>query len=161
MSVAVSMPVYYAQTHNNGNTQTYYSIGHSCSMTAAELLKALMEQRGDNPNSLSRKSKVPQSTIFRFLAGTAKEPRLSTLEKIARTYNVPVEVFLSSKARGEYLETLGLECPAESLRPTDSSWPFLSFTAEEFDSLPDLYKGRVEQAALAIVHEWQRIKKSA
>lgn len=64
-------------------------------MTPRELLQLLMDRAGDNPNSLSAKSKVPQPTIFRFLNGTAKEPRLSTMMPIAKVYGVPVEAFFS------------------------------------------------------------------
>lgn len=78
-------------------------------MKASELLAHLMDLHGDNPNSLAQKSKVPQSTIFRFISGTAKEPRLSTLEKLARTYAIPVEVFLSDQARAKYLSSNNFE----------------------------------------------------
>jgi transcriptional regulator with XRE-family HTH domain len=72
-------------------------------MDAREYLKSLMEKTGDNPNSLSQKTKVPQPTIFRFLSRTANEPRLKTLEPIARYFGVPVEVFLSDSARAKHL----------------------------------------------------------
>lgn len=75
-------------------------------MKASELLQLLMDRHGDNPNSLAQKSKVPQSTIFRFLNGTAKEPRLSTLEKLSNVYMVPVEIFLSDSARAKFLKDL-------------------------------------------------------
>lgn len=72
-------------------------------MKSSEFLQHLMDKAKDNPNSLARKSNVPQSTIFRFVTGTSKEPRLSTLEKIARVYGVPVETFLNDQARRTYL----------------------------------------------------------
>lgn len=102
------MPTFYAFAHNLAMPKR---IIHSCivrPMTSQEFLKLLMDRSKDNPNSLARKSKVTQSTIFRFLAGTAKEPRLGTFEKIARVYGVPVEAFLSEKARKAAVETLGL-----------------------------------------------------
>ncbi|WP_230846696.1 helix-turn-helix transcriptional regulator [Achromobacter xylosoxidans] len=49
---------------------------------------------------------MPQPTIYRFLSGTAAEPRVSTLEPIARHYGVPVEAFLSDRARADVVASL-------------------------------------------------------
>ncbi|MBN9642954.1 MAG: LexA family transcriptional regulator [Achromobacter sp.] len=65
-----------------------------------------MSRAGDTANSLARKAKVPQPTIYRFLSGTAAEPRVSTFEPIARHYGVPVEAFLSDRARAELVAAL-------------------------------------------------------
>ncbi|MFY2599434.1 S24 family peptidase [Achromobacter xylosoxidans] len=75
-------------------------------MNSREFLAALMSRAGDTANSLARKAKVPQPTIYRFLSGTAAEPRVSTFEPIARHYGVPVEAFLSDRARAELVATL-------------------------------------------------------
>lgn len=52
-----------------------------------------MRERGENPHSLSLKSKVPQPTIFRILKGTSAEPRRGNLEKIAKALGVKIDVF--------------------------------------------------------------------
>jgi len=70
-------------------------------MKPRELLQLLMDKHGDNPNSLSQKTKVPQPTIFRFITGTAKEPRRRTLEPIAKHYGIGVEAFFNDKAAAE------------------------------------------------------------
>lgn len=79
---------------------------HSFAMNSREFLAALMSRAGDTANSLARKAKVPQPTIYRFLSGTAAEPRVSTLEPIARHYGVPVEAFLSDRARADVVASL-------------------------------------------------------
>lgn len=77
-------------------------------MNPANFLIALMARYGDNPNSLAKKSKATQSTIFRFIEGESKEPRRSTFEKIAHTYKVPVEAFYSDRVRTEEAKRLGI-----------------------------------------------------
>ncbi|CUJ70076.1 DNA polymerase V subunit UmuD [Achromobacter sp. 2789STDY5608621] len=79
---------------------------HSFAMNSREFLAALMSRAGDTANSLARKAKVPQPTIYRFLSGTAAEPRVSTFEPIARHYGVPVEAFLSDRARADLVATM-------------------------------------------------------
>jgi len=78
-------------------------------MTPKEFLAALMARAEDNPNSLAIKAKATQSTIFRFLEGESQEPRKSTLDKIARVYNVPVEAFYSDKIRALLVKQMGFE----------------------------------------------------
>ncbi|MBC7201911.1 MAG: helix-turn-helix transcriptional regulator [Pusillimonas sp.] len=41
---------------------------------------------------------------------------------------------------------------------TNEPWPFTAFTKEKFDSLPERVQGRVEQAALAVIQEWEQSK---
>ncbi|MGE4370937.1 MAG: helix-turn-helix domain-containing protein [Burkholderiaceae bacterium] len=108
-------------------------------MNPREFLKLLMDRAGDNPNSLSTKSKVPQPTIFRFLNGTAKEPRLRTMTSIARVYGVPVEAFFSDTALKETMGRLrlGNEVAEKTAtfttgaEPKQHDWPFKAFTADE------------------------------
>ncbi|AZY49609.1 LexA family transcriptional regulator [Bordetella avium] len=104
---------------------------HSYPMNSRELLKALMDRAGDTANSLARKTKVPQPTIYRFLSGTAAEPRLSTFEPIARHYGVPVEAFLSERARAEVVDTVFSGFPAkriiESPAPASDDIPIPQF----------------------------------
>ncbi|WP_241076049.1 LexA family transcriptional regulator [Achromobacter insuavis] len=86
-------------------------------MNSRELLTALMARSGDTANSLARKTKVPQPTIYRFLSGMAAEPRVSTFEPIARYYGVPVEVFVSDRARADLVRVLFRE-GSDEVRPT-------------------------------------------
>jgi len=120
-------------------------------MNARELLKHLMDQAGDNSNSLARKTKVPQPTLYRFLSGTATEPRVSTFEPIAKHYGVPVEIFLSDKARAEFL--LGQRPAAQSpdgLQAVAGSavepheWPF-SAPFEQYEALDAEKKQRLDE----------------
>lgn len=72
-------------------------------MTPAQFLAFLIERNSDNPNALAARSKVTQSTIFRFLNGQSREPRKRTLDRIARIYNVPIEAFYSDRARNDVI----------------------------------------------------------
>ncbi|MDX3877631.1 MAG: hypothetical protein QHC81_03995 [Achromobacter sp.] len=100
-------------------------------MNARDLLKFLMSRAGDNPNSLAAKAKVPQPTLYRFLSGTAKEPRLSTFEPVAKHYGIPVEAFFSEAVRNEVASKLSLrqgieEAPEGTKAPPQQvhAWPF-------------------------------------
>lgn len=42
-----------------------------------------------------------------------------------------------------------------------ADWPFTSFTMEEFNALPERVQGRVEQAALTVIREWEQNKSPA
>jgi hypothetical protein len=68
-------------------------------MEPRELLRALMERDGDNPNSLSAKLKgrIKQPQIYKFVTGTAKEPRRATLQPLAEHYDVPIEAFYDAE----------------------------------------------------------------
>lgn len=90
------------------NAQMHYSIMHSLAMTPAEFLQALIDRAKENPNSVATKAKVTQSTILRILRGDTKEPRKSTLEKVARFFTVPVEVFFSDSIRHQEAVRLGM-----------------------------------------------------
>ena len=50
--------------------------------------------------------------------------------------------------------------PPKAATP-ESDWPFKSFSKAQFDALPDIFKGRVEQAALTVVKEWEQSKSTA
>lgn len=75
-------------------------------MKPRELLQLLMDRHGDNPNSLSQKTKVPQPTIYRFITGTAKEPRRSTLEPIAKHYGIAVEALFDERVATGVADTV-------------------------------------------------------
>lgn len=77
-------------------------------MTPSEFLQALIDRAKENPNSLAAKTQATQSTIMRILRGDTKEPRKSTVDKIARFFDVPVEVFFSDRIRKDEAIRLGL-----------------------------------------------------
>ena len=52
-------------------------------MGIRENLQRLMDQAGENPHSLSAKTRVTQPTIYRILEGETLEPKQSTVEKLA------------------------------------------------------------------------------
>lgn len=60
-------------------------------MGIKENLSYWMEKRGENPNSLSVKSRVPQPTIWRILEGVSQDPRRTTVEQLARTLGVKAD----------------------------------------------------------------------
>lgn len=99
-------------------------------MNQRDLLRLLMNKAGDNPNSLAAKSKVPQSTIYRFLEGDSKEPRGSTFEKLARAYGLPPDTFGSDQARREVAARITGASPAAyvpaPVPATAPDWPFRS-----------------------------------
>lgn len=135
---------------------------HSFAMNSREFLAALMSRAGDTANSLARKAKVPQPTIYRFLSGTAAEPRVSTFEPIARHYGVPVEAFLSDRARADVVASLFSGDPDQTLQglpvaSVDDDVPIPQFDTGgkmgdglELRDQPGLIKSwRVDQAWLA------------
>lgn len=67
-------------------------------MEPRELLQALMDRAGDNPHSLAAKLKRPtlQPQLHRFLVGTSKEPRRSTLQPVAVHYDIPLDALYDS-----------------------------------------------------------------
>lgn len=73
---------------------------HSQFMDGRQLLKALMQAAGENPNSLADAlgARTLQSQIARFIDGRTRNPRWSTLEPVARHYGVKVEAFLDDEA---------------------------------------------------------------
>lgn len=53
-----------------------------------ETLRQLMDREGHNPYDVERRSGVGQTTTFRFLEGTIKNPTFPTVKKWARCYGV-------------------------------------------------------------------------
>ncbi len=101
---------------------------HACifgDMDPRELLRRLMEARGLNPHSLAAatRNRTKQPQIYRFLHGTAKEPRRSTLEPVAEVFGVPVEAFYDpAEASRVWLvisaSSNGLPAPSLAPKPT-------------------------------------------
>ena len=56
--------------------------------TVIENIKKLMNQHNDNTHTLAKKCGITQPTIYRIVNEQHKYPRLESLEKIAKTYNV-------------------------------------------------------------------------
>jgi len=81
---------------------------HDAIMEPRQLLQWLLDQHGDNSNSLAAKLKgaTKQPQIHKFLSGKAKQPRHSTLEPIARYYNIPVESLYSEDEADRVFERL-------------------------------------------------------
>lgn len=86
-------------------------------MEPRELLLALMTRAGDNPHSLATKLKRPplQSQVHRFLAGTAKEPRRSTLHPVAVHYDIPLDALYDSVQATLVARRLRLEESADTM----------------------------------------------
>ena len=64
-------------------------------MRGADLLHLLLLHSKTNPNALSvaLNGQVSQSQIQKFLKGTSKEPRRTTLEPIAKHFKISVDAF--------------------------------------------------------------------
>lgn len=79
-------------------------------MKPTELLKRLMNDANDNPNSLAAKLKqrTRQPQIYRFLEGIAREPRRSTLQPVADHYGVPVDAFYDEAAADRAYQRISL-----------------------------------------------------
>ncbi|WP_442592501.1 LexA family transcriptional regulator [Parapusillimonas sp. JC17] len=129
-------------------------------MTPAEFLKALMEKTGDNPNSLSGKSKVTQSTIYRFVEGESSEPRTSTFQKIARVYGVPAEAFVSERVRMDVARQLGLidggggpnEDSQALILPAQDTPPEGYIRLDHLPYQPSMGRGRAQAADHIVQH---------
>lgn len=92
-------------------------------MDPRELLRRLMADRGLNPNSLARAvhQRVKQPTIHRFLSGEASEPRRSTLEPVAKYFNVEVDAFFDPKKADEvFAARYGAPAPLSAKEPASS-----------------------------------------
>ena len=57
-------------------------------MSIQDELSARMQRANLNPNSLAAKTKIPQATIWRILNGESKEPKESTVTKLASFFGV-------------------------------------------------------------------------
>jgi hypothetical protein len=102
---------------------------HSLLMDGRQLLKALMAQAGENPNSLADalKSRSLQSQIQRFVDGKTRNPRWSTLDPVAKHYGLKVEAFLDDEAAEEVAVARGLLAPEDASHggkhPTNAPTP--------------------------------------
>lgn len=86
-------------------------------MEAKDLLQLLMTRAGENAHGLARSAGVPQSTLYRFLTGSAKQPQARTLAPIASHYGIPVEAFFCAKVRDEVTAKLLIEQPVRIAPP--------------------------------------------
>lgn len=134
-------------------------------MEPKELLRALMERSGDNPNSLAAKlnQKTKQPQIYKFLEGIAKEPRRSTLQPVADHYGISVEAFYdpalatlvfaglkSGKAQG----TTALSTPSQTLNiepSAASAVPSLAETLERLGQLLQQADASTRETAAALL----------
>jgi phage repressor protein C with HTH and peptisase S24 domain len=84
-------------------------------MEPRELLRALMARDGDNANSLAvkLKNRVTQPTLFKFLAGTSREPRRTSMLPVAEHYDVPVEAFYDHTLAAATFKRLRLDSTME------------------------------------------------
>lgn len=104
------------------NAMLQYPILHSrVPMEPRELLQALMTRAGDNPHSLAAKLKRPplQSQVHRFLAGTSKEPRRSTLHPVAVHYDIPLDALYDSYQATLVARRLRLDEPGVATLPAE------------------------------------------
>lgn len=63
----------------------------------------LLEERGENVFSVSKKMGIPQATLYDFKAGR-RVPRAETLQKIADYFGVSSEYLLNGSTEEKYYE---------------------------------------------------------
>ena len=68
----------------------------------AKRIRALCKKRGISVNKLATMSGIHQSTLDNIVRGISKNPRITTLHKIANTLNMTVAEFLDFKELNDY-----------------------------------------------------------
>lgn len=133
-------------------------------MEPRDLLRALMAQRDDNPNSLATKLKgrVTQPQIHKYLTGTSKEPRRSTLQPLAEYFDVPIEAFYSSVIATETAKRLRLGEPIGGIRVSEARSPYTAgadvdtdLIIREYDTGGGMGKGLVLRDQPGMIHSWR------
>lgn len=119
-------------------------------MEPRTLLKALMDAKELNPNSLARalNNKPPQPQIYRFLEGISKEPKRSTMEPIAAYFQVPVDAFFDPSIAETVAAERGfirMTEPQPAKQQPSEMPPFTGFTYSD------------TKLSLAPVVEWARL----
>ncbi|EKS9794852.1 MULTISPECIES: helix-turn-helix domain-containing protein [Burkholderia] len=89
-------------------------------------LAYLIAKADTNPNALSQKTNVPQSTIQRALRGTTKQPRLDTIEPLAKYFGVSLHDLLNEDLQARDAAGSGDGQPFASI---DSAQALSSFIA--------------------------------
>jgi hypothetical protein len=77
---------------------------HRCAMSPKEIIKQLIEARGETTTSVVSKTKpkMVQSTLHRYLESSTKEPRRSTMQPLADFLGVPVEAFFDASIAAKF-----------------------------------------------------------
>ncbi len=140
-------------------------------MEPRQLLQALMDRDGDNANSLSIKLKgaVKQPQIHKYLKGTAKEPKRSTLLPLAEHYDIPVDAFYdgsvaTAAAQRLRLDSAGVITISEPSSPYNRRASDVDVTIPQYDAGGAMGSGLVledKQPGLIkgwqVDHEWLRL----
>ena len=67
-----------------------------------ERIRSLCRKRGISINKLAKMSGVKQSTLDNIVRGLTKDPRVSTLHKLAIAFNMTLAEFLDFTDLNEY-----------------------------------------------------------
>ncbi len=65
-------------------------------------IRKLCKERGFAINMLAKRAGINQSTIDNIVRGLTKDPRVSTLHKIALAFNMTLAEFLDFKELNDY-----------------------------------------------------------
>ena len=65
-------------------------------------IRQLCKERGFAINMLAKRAGINQSTIDNIVRGLTKDPRVSTLHKIALAFNMTLAEFLDFKELNDY-----------------------------------------------------------
>ena len=66
-------------------------------------IRSLCQQRGISINKLATMSGVKQSTLDNIVRGLTKDPRATTLHKIANAFNITLAEFLDFEELNDYV----------------------------------------------------------
>lgn len=66
-------------------------------------IRSLCQQRGISINKLATMSGVKQSTLDNIVRGLTKDPRATTLHKIANAFNLTLAEFLDFEELNDYV----------------------------------------------------------
>lgn len=107
-------------------------------MEPRAFLRALMARDGDNTHSLSvrLKGRITQPQVYKYLSGTAKEPRRSTLQPLAEHYGVAIEAFYDQAMATAEAARLGLIETGHKVEQSVAPYPI------DLDAHPELTRIR-------------------
>jgi len=72
--------------------------GESAMSEVAELIRARLDEKGWSVRELARRADIPQATVHKIVSGQAVQPRMETLECIARPLGISSKSLLAAAA---------------------------------------------------------------
>jgi transcriptional regulator with XRE-family HTH domain len=66
--------------------------------TVGTIIKERLDEKGWSIRELARRSDLPQATVHKIITGETTQPRMETLEQIARPLGISVKSLLAAAA---------------------------------------------------------------